>query len=303
MAVADENLSARGVPRVAAVPCAVLSAFSSGKQGLAATFVQARHAALVLLWSKATAHCFLSPGRASVRRMAESHLAPLVASLTRSAARVAEARRGELERVLAGQLPFEDARGLFTRAPRLVGKEPAPFTAEERAALPWPVELAADEVLRVVLLARASEQLGEAELGALVDAVYRHGEARERAAVLKALPFLEPPLDTAGAPGPGTTSPAGRFVDIALDACRTHVVPVFEAIACENPYPARHFSADAFRQLVLKAIFVEVRIGRILGLRARIDAELARMARDYAAERAAAGRPIPEDAAWLGSQA
>jgi hypothetical protein len=118
--------------------------------------------------------------------------------------------------------------------------------------------------------------------------VYRHGEARERAAVLRALPFL-----------PG----AERFVPIAADACRTHVLPIFEAIACENPFPARHFEPAAFRQLVLKAIFIEVRIGRIHGLAVGLDAELARMARDYAAERAAAGRPIPEDAAWLGSQA
>jgi hypothetical protein len=220
--------------------------------------------------------------------MAESPLAPLIASLTRAAARVAEARRGDVERLLAGQLPVDDLRGLFTRAPRLLGKEPASFTADEQAALAWPVALAADEVLRIVLLARASELLGEADFGALVDAAYRHGEARERAAVLRALPFLARPE---------------RFVALAGDACRTNVVPVFEAIACENPFPAQHFSADAFRQLVLKAIFVEVRIQRIHGLAARVDAELARMARDYAAERAAAGRPIPEDAAWLASQA
>jgi len=201
---------------------------------------------------------------------------------------VPDGHRADLERLVAGQLPDGELRAVFTRAPRLVGKEPAAFSAEERAAVPWPLVLAADELVRIVLLARAGEALGEAELGALVDAVYRHGEARERAAVLRALPFLRAPE---------------RFVPLAADACRTHVLPIFEAVACENPFPARHFEPDAFRQLVLKAVFLEVRVARIHGLSARLDAELARMARGYASERAAAGRPIPEDATWLGSQA
>ena len=33
----------------------------------------------------------------------------------------------------------------------------------------------------------------------------------------------------------------GHFATMAVDACRTNVRDVFEAIACENRYPAAHF--------------------------------------------------------------
>jgi hypothetical protein len=55
----------------------------------------------------------------------------------------------------------------------------------------------------------------------------------------------------------------------------------------------------AFRQLVLKAIFLGVAIDRILGWRTRNDDELRRMVGDYAAERRAAGRPVPDDIASI----
>jgi hypothetical protein len=73
------------------------------------------------------------------------------------------------------------------------------------------------------------------------------------------------------------------------------VVPIFEAIAAENPFPARHFPDLHFHQLVLKAVFLGVRLPRVLGLAARVNPELARMADDYAAERRAAGRSVPAD--------
>ncbi len=53
--------------------------------------------------------------------------------------------------------------------------------------------------------------------------------------------------------------------------------------------------------MVLKALFIEVALERILGLQRRITPELRRMAKDYAGERAAAGRSIPKDIALLGS--
>ena len=71
--------------------------------------------------------------------------------------------------------------------------------------------------------------------------------------------------------------------------------PVFEAIACENPYPARWFPDSAFCQMVLKAIFVGTPIARIERVRERTTDELRRMARSFASERMAAGRPVPVD--------
>jgi len=47
--------------------------------------------------------------------------------------------------------------------------------------------------------------------------------------------------------------------------------------------------------MVLKAAFNGVALTRILGLAERCNPELARMAADFAAERRAAGRPVPDD--------
>jgi hypothetical protein len=86
-----------------------------------------------------------------------------------------------------------------------------------------------------------------------------------------------------------------RFVDVGAGACRTSVQSVFEGICCENPYPAAHFPPLNFNQMVLKALFTEASLDRIVGLAARITPELARMAGDYASERRAAGRSVPSD--------
>ena len=73
------------------------------------------------------------------------------------------------------------------------------------------------------------------------------------------------------------------------------MLTIFEAIACENPYPARHFPELNFNQMVLKAAFNGVALARVVGLSSRLNAELARMASDYASERRAAGRSVPAD--------
>ena len=133
---------------------------------------------------------------------------------------------------------------------------------------------------RIELIAEAAGALPVDELVGLVDGCFRTGDNDERRAVLRALDRLPAPE---------------RFVPLAVSACRTNVVPVFEAIACDNPFPARHFSEAELNQLVLKALFVGVAIDRIVGLAARITPELERMAAAYASERRAAGRAVSED--------
>ena len=86
-----------------------------------------------------------------------------------------------------------------------------------------------------------------------------------------------------------------RYLEVAIDACRSHVQSVFEDIACENAYPARHFPEHNFNQLVLKAFFTGVAVTRVQGLALRRSAELVRMAEAYASERRAAGRSVPPD--------
>jgi hypothetical protein len=139
----------------------------------------------------------------------------------------------------------------------------------------------AAEPARVAMLLAAGVDVAQ------LDDLYRHGDNEERRAILRALPLLDEPW---------------RFVALAIEACRTSVVPIFEAIACENPYPALHFPADNFNQLVLKALFIGVSLERVVGLRTRLSPELTRMGNDYAAERRAAGRSVPADLTLIGSQ-
>ena len=133
---------------------------------------------------------------------------------------------------------------------------------------------------RLTLLAAALAARPPAEQVALVEGLYRTGEQREQQSVLRALFEL----------------PDGaRFCALAIEACRTNSLTVFAAIASDNPYPAAHFPELHFNQLVLKAIFLGVSVERIVGLERRTNPELLRMAREYASERRAAGRPVPSD--------
>jgi hypothetical protein len=85
------------------------------------------------------------------------------------------------------------------------------------------------------------------------------------------------------------------FLDTAIDACRTNIIPLFEAIACENPYPAKYFPELNFNQMVLKCLFNRIAVSRIVGLESRLNEQLSRMADNYARELNAAGREVSED--------
>jgi hypothetical protein len=178
----------------------------------------------------------------------------------------------------------------FALAARQAGRAaPAPTPAAVArlgaAGVTWPIRpWGLDGLTRAALLLHAASGLSPGELETLVEECFLRGDTRERQAVLRTLALLPDPA---------------RFVPLGVEACRTSVQPVFEAIACENPFPARHFPESSFNQMVLKAIFIEVPVGRILGLDGRITPELRRMAADYASERRAAGRSVPEDVAYL----
>jgi hypothetical protein len=135
----------------------------------------------------------------------------------------------------------------------------------------------------LLLLVACRRALGDTR-ARLVDRLFRTGDSDERIALLAVLPAL-----------PG----ASAYVATAVEACRSNVRDVFEAIACENEYPARHFSAPAFNQMVMKAIFWGVSLARVRGLSERQNADLERMARDYGAERRSAGREVPADLSRL----
>ncbi|WUH95592.1 EboA domain-containing protein [Streptomyces sp. NBC_00433] len=126
-----------------------------------------------------------------------------------------------------------------------------------------------DEAARTVLLAGAAADA--------VAEVYAHGDRAERRAVLRALPHLG--LGPAALP-------------LIEDALRTNDVALVGAAL--GP-AAAGLDAAAWRQGVLKCVFLGVPLDAVAGLGERTDAELARMLLDFAHERVAAGRDVPAD--------
>lgn len=173
----------------------------------------------------------------------------------------------------------------FSSAARSVGKVRLGLSDAERAGLracgiDWALDdWGVDEMARVLLLVGAASRDGEA-IATLVAECYARADNRERQAVLRALPLL----------------PEGhRFVPLSVEACRSSVQTIFEAICCDNPFPARHFPDPSLHQMILKALFTGAPVARIVGLAARVTPELLRMVQDYASERRAAGRTVPAD--------
>lgn len=89
-----------------------------------------------------------------------------------------------------------------------------------------------------------------------------------------------------------------RYVWQAGEGCRTNMLDVFTANACDTPFPFEHFDDLAWRQMVIKALFVGAPAWRIVGLDERLDEELARMALDLVDERRSAGREVQHEL-WL----
>jgi hypothetical protein len=172
--------------------------------------------------------------------------------------------------------------GAYTAVARRFGNQPLPLSpqtqVELRAAELGSVVWTAKALARAVLLLDFTNRVDEAER--MVRDLFYKGDSDERVVVLRCLSLLPD---------------ASQYELVATDAVRSHVQGVFEAIACENPYPSRFFGDLAFNQLVMKAYFTLVPVNRIVGLEQRRNPELTRMALDFAAERRAASRSLPPD--------
>lgn len=162
----------------------------------------------------------------------------------------------------------------YTAAPKHVGRGPLSSALRDSAA--WTV----DDAARCALLQAAAQRMDAGAFTAAAVECFERGDSREQQSWLRGISLLPDPV---------------RFLAMAIDACRTNIVPLFESIACENSYPAAFFPAPNFNQMVLKALFNNLAVRRISGLRERLNPELSRMARDYADERRAAGRSVPSD--------
>ena len=143
----------------------------------------------------------------------------------------------------------------------------------------WTTDVAARAALLLKLAEAWPSQFADMAL-----ACYEHGDARAQQGWLRALPVLPQPQ---------------RFLSTALDACRSANAQLFEAIACDNPYPARYFPERNFNHLVMTALDGGMELSRIVGISRRTNADLVRMVGDYVSERKAAGRSAPPDLALV----
>jgi len=178
----------------------------------------------------------------------------------------------------------------YTGAARLSsgGGTTLALTGEEAAAIRtagFPADLPLSswtrtDAARFFQLRELAASMPPEEFSKIALACFEQGDAAEQTSWCRAVSLLPRPE---------------QYLTHVIDACRTNILPLFESIACENPYPATFFPERNFNQLVLKAMFNNVALARIAGLPSRRNAELSRMAADYAAERTAAGRAVPAD--------
>lgn len=163
-------------------------------------------------------------------------------------------------------------------APTLAERERAAETLEGWNPERWSL---LDAARAVLVLSRAG--LDESDGAQAIEACFRYADVGELVALHRSLALVPDPR---------------RFAWRAGEGCRSSMRSVFEAAACDTPLPFTVFDDTAWRQLVIKALFVEAPLWRVYGLDKRLDAELARMALDLADERVSAGRPVRHEL-WL----
>jgi hypothetical protein len=178
----------------------------------------------------------------------------------------------------------------FPLAGRRVGRDPLRPDADPAGTVHGTV----DDAARAAVVVALADAYGPDALS-LADhlvVLYRDGDTAERRGVLRGLDVL-----TASAPGrlPGPVIAVGR--DLAGDALRANDTSLVAAAV--GPFAAEHLDQHTWRHAVVKLVFQQTSLDAVAGLDRRADAELARMATDLAAERRAAGRPVPDDLARI----
>ena len=83
-----------------------------------------------------------------------------------------------------------------------------------------------------------------------------------------------------------------EYKQAAVEALRTNIAIIFDAISLNNPYPAKYFNDQQWNQMYLKAAFMERDLSQIASVAERANADLVRIISDYAHERWAASRKI-----------
>jgi hypothetical protein len=184
---------------------------------------------------------------------------------------------------LAAGAPRRDLHIFLGLAPRRLGKadllfRDADHIAAEAARRGWRVTgWSLDGAARVLALLVHADDRPFAER---FKDLRRTADAGELVALYRGLPLYPDPESLAFEAGEGL---------------RSNMRAVFEAIAHNSPYPREQFDEHRWNHMILKALFVGSRLTPIQGLDECANPELARILREYAHERWAAGRPVPPE--------
>ncbi len=168
----------------------------------------------------------------------------------------------------------------FSQALRHSGKAPLAATAEEQAMAEslvagWDLrDWTLDITARAWLMASLPDLPGAPQR---LLSIHQTADLGEHLALVKAL-FLAPRCREA--------------MHIAREGLRSNMKTVFIGITSHNPYPALYFDENAFNQMVVKCLFVDVPLREITGLDARANPTLRQILVDLALERWAADRPV-----------
>lgn len=170
----------------------------------------------------------------------------------------------------------------FSAVPQHTGKKVLIFSNAEMSHAEslrknWkPVKWSADQLGRVYLLLNFAEN-GKEEFLEKIEKIFVTSDLGEAVALYKGLPLYPYPQN---------------FKNRAAEGVRSNITTVFNAVAHHNPYPAEYLDEGAWNQIVLKALFVESALYKIVGLDERTNKTLAKMLVEYAHERWSAGREV-----------
>ncbi|GGM36764.1 EboA domain-containing protein [Promicromonospora citrea] len=177
----------------------------------------------------------------------------------------------------------------FALAARRVGREPQRPDVDPTGVVHGTV----DDAARARLVVALADAVGTGpDLVERLTTLYRQGDGAERRGVLRGLDALAAAGRLAGPDGAADALVAAGL-ELAADALRAND-PALVASAV-GPFGSAHLDQHTWRHGVLKLVFQGTSLDAVHDLTARADTELDRMARDFAAERRAAGRTVPAD--------
>lgn len=170
----------------------------------------------------------------------------------------------------------------FSSVPRHTGKDQIELTDQQIESADaqrsgWdPSNWTADQLGRTYLILCYADN-GKEQFFEKVDKIFNTSDLGESIALYQSLPILPFPED---------------LTYRAAEGVRSNITTVFNAVALDNPYPKDYLDEDPWNQIVLKALFVESPLYKIMGLDGRANRLLAKMLVEYAHERISAGRKV-----------